>query len=125
MSKEAPQPQPSADWNLHTGHRERAPKPNQTLESAYHVITSETPLGGAIYPFLEATGRQWSQITHPLAQEIAYPNVATLAMETPTLRWVNGPHVSDVFVDSLTTEQFLTQSGLALSMEKGGYVLSK
>ncbi len=128
MSKEAPRPPPSPESNLTPSNDPVSAESQHGLppsEPAYHVITSETPLGGAIYPFLEATGRAWSQITRPLAQEIPYPTAATFTMETPTLRWVNGPNVIDVFVDGLTTEQLLAQSGLSLSMEKGGYVLSK
>ncbi len=128
MSKEAPQPHPSPDSTPTPGNDTSSAETQQGLqpsEPAYHVVTSETPLGGAIYPFLERTGRAWSQVARPIAQEIPYPNAASFGMETPTLRWVNGPNVIDVFVERLTTKQFLIDSGLVLTMEKGGYILSK
>ncbi len=89
------------------------------------VITPETPLGGARYPFLEATGRPWSLFSHPIGEPIRYPQAETFTMVKPTLRWINGNHLIDGFVEGQTTEQFLAASGLVLSLDSGGYVLSK
>jgi hypothetical protein len=115
-SKERPQPP-------------EPPRPHQELrneqESFTEAITSETPLGGARYPFLAATGREWSILPHPLGTPIRYPQPTTFSMLKPTLRWINGSRVVDAFVNGLTTEQFLAQTGLTLSLEKGGYTLSK
>src|SRR5689334_1413976 len=40
----------------------------------YITITNqETPLGGAIYPFLEETGRAWAVVSHDLDNATSYP----------------------------------------------------
>jgi hypothetical protein len=64
-------------------------------------------------------------VTSAIADPAAYPNPATFGMDMPTLRWVNGSSLNDVFVDGMTTAQFLAATGLELHMDKGGYVLSK
>lgn len=46
-------------------------------------------------------------------------------MASPTLRWVNGDSVTDVYVDNMTTEQFLEATRLELGLEKGAFTLSK
>ncbi|MCC6613311.1 MAG: hypothetical protein IT320_07515, partial [Anaerolineae bacterium] len=92
----------------------------------YITITNqETPLGGAIYPFLEQTGRAWAVVSHDLDNSTSYPRTGTFGMSTPTLRYAKDGKIEDVFVDGMTTEQFLTKTGLQLSMDKGGFVLSK
>jgi hypothetical protein len=91
----------------------------------YNVIGYDSQLGGAIYPFLEHTRRAWNIVTSAIADPAAYPNPATFGMDMPTLRWVNGSSLNDVFVDGMTTAQFLAATGLELHMDKGGYVLSK
>jgi hypothetical protein len=88
-------------------------------------ITSDTPLGGAIYPFLETTGRAWALVTAPLGQAGTSQGTETFGLAAPTLRWVNGDQVVDLYVDGMTTDAFLARSGLALNLAKGGYVLSK
>jgi hypothetical protein len=49
----------------------------------------------------------------------------TLGRDRPTLRWVNGDQVSDLYVDGMDTEQFLAATGLRLDLHKGAFVLSK
>ncbi len=68
-------------------------------------------------------------MTHPVG-ELSEPHplhIFSLSGETrtPTLRWVNGEKVSDLYVDGMATEQFLEATGLRLDMQKGGFVLSK
>ncbi len=94
-------------------------------ELGYVVIDQETALGGAIYPFLEQTGRAWRVIESSSKAIASYPNAHSFGMDKPTLRYVNGGKVEDIFVDGLTTEEFLARTGLELSMDKGGFVLSK
>ncbi len=89
------------------------------------VINQETALGGAIYPFLEQTGRAWAVVSSELEQPAQYPSRATFGMKQPTLRYVKDNKIEDVFVDGMTTEEFLAKSGLQLAMDKGGFVLSK
>ena len=43
------------------------------------IINQETALGGAIYPFLEQTGRAWTVFTHDLEQPACYHIRAALA----------------------------------------------
>lgn len=99
----------------------------------YNATSFNDPLGGAVYPFLEQTKRAWRILTYSagsrqarLVDEMAEPHPAhTFGLDVPTLRWVNGSQVSDLYVDGLTTEQFLEATGLQLDMHKGGFVLSK
>lgn len=91
----------------------------------YNVTGFADPLGGAVYPFLEQTKRAWRILARPV-EVVAEPHPAhTFGLDAPTLRWVNGSQVSDLYVDGLTTEQFLKATGLQLDMHKGGFVLSK
>jgi hypothetical protein len=85
-------------------------------------------VGGAVYPFLEATGRAWHLLTRPVGgagEEVAYHAAHTLGRDRPTLRWVNGEQVNDLYVDGMDTEQFLAATGLRLDLHKGAFVLSK
>ncbi len=82
-------------------------------------------MGGATYPFLEHTGRAWRIIESSVKEPAAYPNPHTFGMDKPTLRYVNGGKIEDIFIDGLTTEEFLVRTSLQLSMDKGGFVLSK
>ena len=50
-------------------------------------------MGGAIYPFLEQTGRVWRIIESNVKERMTYPNPHTFGMEKPTLRYVNGSKV--------------------------------
>ncbi|MFZ1396001.1 MAG: hypothetical protein WAS33_03840, partial [Candidatus Promineifilaceae bacterium] len=95
----------------------------------FNVTSFDDDRGGATFPFLEQTQRAWRILTRPVG-ETAEPLAAYTfgkAGETrpPTLRWVNGSQVSDLYVDGMTTEQFLEATGLQLDMHKGGFVLSK
>lgn len=100
--------------------------PAAALADLPYTITSfDDGLGGATYPFLEQTRRAWCILTHPVG-EMSDPHPAhTYGRDEPTLRWVNGSQVSDLYVDGMTTEQFLTATGLELNLHKGGFVLSK
>lgn len=91
----------------------------------YTVTSFDDGLGGAAYPFLEQTHRAWRILTRPVS-ETSDPHPAhTYGLDEPTLRWVNGSQVNDLYVDGMTTEQFLKATGLELSLHKGGFVLSK
>ncbi len=89
------------------------------------IINQETALGGAIYPFLEQTGRAWAVVSSELENSTPYLRPGTFGMAQPTLRYVKDNKIEDVFIDGMTTEQFLAKTGLTLSMDKGGFVLSK
>ena len=91
----------------------------------YNITSFNDDRGGATFPFLEQTGRAWRILTRPV-DETAAPHAAhTFGLDAPALRWVNGSQVSDLYVDGMTTAQFLAATGLRLDMHKGGFVLSK
>lgn len=91
----------------------------------YNVTSFNDELGGATFPFLEQTKRAWRILTRPV-DETAEPHAAhTFGLDRPTLRWVNGSQVSDLYVDGMTTEEFLAATGLKLDLHKGSFVLSK
>ncbi|MBK8900272.1 MAG: hypothetical protein IPM53_03745 [Anaerolineaceae bacterium] len=99
--------------------------PTEIEKLSYNVTSFDDRLGGATFPFLEQTKRAWHILTQS-ADEMSEPHPAhTYGLDSPTLRWVNGDQVSDLYVDGLTTEQFLEATGLQLDMHKGGFVLSK
>ncbi|MAU00662.1 MAG: hypothetical protein CL608_26250 [Anaerolineaceae bacterium] len=100
--------------------------PQDVLENLpYNVTSFDDDLGGAAFPFLEQTQRAWRILTRPV-DEVAEPRAAhTFGLDRPTLRWVNGSQVSDLYVDGMTTEEFLEATGLKLDLHKGGFVLSK
>ncbi|MHB8629488.1 MAG: hypothetical protein ACYDBJ_24000 [Aggregatilineales bacterium] len=89
------------------------------------VISPESDLGGAVYPFLEQTGRAWAVVSSRIEQPASYPRPGTFGMVKPTLRYVKDNKVEDLFVDGMTTSEFLAKTGLQLSLDKGGFVLSK
>jgi len=99
----------------------------------YNVTSFNDDRGGATFPFLEQTQRAWRILTRPVDETAtstgsvqAPPHAAhTFGLDAPTLRWVNGSQVSDLYVDGMTTAQFLEATGLQLDMHKGGFVLSK
>lgn len=102
--------------------------PMELEKLPYNVTSFDNRLGGATFPFLEQTKRAWRILTWPLNEvnEMADPHSAhTFGLDRPTLRWVNGIQVSDLYVDGMTTEQFLEATGLELDLRKGGFVLSK
>src|SRR5690606_19493509 len=96
---------------------------------SYNIARFADKLGGAVFPFLEQTKRAWRILTHPVGELTAPHPVHTCSKvgepRPPTLRWVNGAQVNDLYVDSMTTARFLEASGLKLDMHKGGFVLSK
>ncbi|MCB8985808.1 MAG: hypothetical protein H6659_18415 [Ardenticatenaceae bacterium] len=91
----------------------------------YTVTSFNDDRGGATFPFLEQTGRAWRILTRPVDESTAPHAAHTFGLAAPTLRWVNGSQVSDLYVDGMTTAQFLEATGLQLDMHKGGFVLSK
>ncbi|MEO1664996.1 MAG: hypothetical protein AAFU54_10180 [Chloroflexota bacterium] len=95
------------------------------LERDYELITQNDTVGRAVYPFLDMTGRAWSLTTHPAGESVSYHETDVFGLLEPTLRWVNGDNVVDLFVDGMTTADFLETTGLELDLHKGGFVLSK
>jgi hypothetical protein len=79
-------------------------------------------LGGMAYPFLPPE-LKWEIVSRPLGN--AGQMHAIYDAPLPTLRWVKDDKVLDLHVPGMDTEAFLARSGLTLSMERGGYTLSK
>jgi hypothetical protein len=91
----------------------------------YNVTSYDDSRGGAVFPFLEQTKRAWRILTRSV-DSLSEPHPAhTFGLSSPTLRWVNGSQVNDLYVDGMTSEQFLAATGLELDLGKGGFVLSK
>ncbi|MDT8287779.1 MAG: hypothetical protein RQ748_11775, partial [Elusimicrobiales bacterium] len=86
------------------------------------VIRHDDDLGGMAYPFLPAA-LEWEIVSRPLGN--AEQMHAIYEAPAPTLRWVKDDKVLDLYAPGLDTEAFLARSGLTLSMERGGYTLSK
>ncbi len=100
--------------------------PPDVLEKLpYNIASYDDKIGGAIYPFLEQTRRAWRILSQP-AGVLDDPHPAhTYGQDAPTLRWVNGSQVNDLYIDGMDSEQFLKRSGLQLDLHKGSFVLSK
>jgi hypothetical protein len=85
--------------------------------------------GGLAYPFLCAHASEWQIVARPFNDEQELE--AILRTNNPStgsgqvLRWVKDNKVMDLYIPNQETDRFLADSGLRLSMAKGGYVLSK
>ncbi len=106
------------------GRRSSEHPADTTSPETYQVI-KHTEIPGRTYPFLDRTSQAWTLVTRAVNTPAEYRAADTFAMPQPTLRWVNGGQVNDVYVEGLTTEDFLAATGLTLDMGRGGYVLSK
>lgn len=84
------------------------------------IINTKTPLGGATYPFLHCLGKKWFLHSWDVDEENP-----TQYDAPKSVRWINGNHVTDLYVEGMDTTDFLEQTGLHLHMKKGGFVLSK
>src|SRR5688572_12502140 len=91
-------------------------------EPADQEKQGQTRPGGAVYPFLEHTGRAWRIFTRPLGRPADYPLQQTFGLDQPTLRWLNADKVNDVHVEGMTTEQFLEAVGLEFQLDNGAFV---
>ena len=91
-------------------------------EWGYNVVTHNDP---AHYPFLDALTRPWTLITHPVDGNVTPHPAHTFGRTEPTLRWINGEQINDVYVVDMDTDAFFAATGLDLSLHKGGFVLSK
>ncbi|MFQ5434099.1 MAG: hypothetical protein ACE5FD_04410 [Anaerolineae bacterium] len=86
------------------------------------VIRHDDNRGGLAYPFLPTTS-EWEIVSRPFGNEDELLQI--FQATPPTLRWVKDDKVLDLIVPGMDTQTFLKRSGLQLSMQKGGYVLSK
>jgi hypothetical protein len=94
------------------------------------VIRFDGNRGGLAYPFLPDT-LQWEIVSRPLDNDEAATvsdtaeNPIPSTNSEPALRWVKDDKVLDLHISGMNTADFLAHTGLKLSMDKGGYVLSK
>ncbi|MCC6606221.1 MAG: hypothetical protein IT327_23645 [Anaerolineae bacterium] len=86
------------------------------------VLRFDDNRGGLAYPFLPEA-LQWQIASRPFSNEAELNKIFQAA--EPTLRWVKDDKVLDLLVPEMDTNTFLSRAGLRLSMDKGGYVLSK
>jgi hypothetical protein len=94
-----------------------------------NVISYNDHRGGLAYPFLPEEW-QWEIRSQPLDEETLNNIDRTeppipLTDSGPALRWVKNDKVLDLLVPGMDTARFLEHTGLELSMNKGGYILSK
>lgn len=96
------------------------------LPDDWSLITSHEPLNKILYPLLSQTDRAWHIVNRPLTAVAAdVPEAVAFGLDAPTLRWVRDDGVTDIYIDGMTTADFLEAAGLDLSLHKGAYVLSK
>ncbi len=94
-----------------------------------NVTRFDDNFGGQAYPFLPAA-LEWKIVSRAFTDEEAMDEI-TQATPTPStgsgqaLRWVKDDKALDLYIPNVDTQEFLQRTGLHLSMEKGGYVLSK
>jgi hypothetical protein len=94
--------------------------PAELKKLPYNIASFDDRLGGAMFPFLEQTNRAWRILTRTV-DETADPHPAhTFGLDRPTLRWVNGSQVSDLYVDGMTTEEFPGSDGLETGYAQRG-----
>ncbi|MCB9005780.1 MAG: hypothetical protein H6656_00070 [Ardenticatenaceae bacterium] len=86
------------------------------------VLRFDDNRGGLTYPFLPEA-LQWQIVSRPFSNEADLNKIFQAA--EPTLRWVKDDKVLDLLVPEMDTDTFLARAGLRLSLNKGGYVLSK
>jgi len=91
------------------------------MNMQHKVTRFDDNFGGQAYPFLPAEW-EWKIVSRDFTDE---EELEELAQASPALRWVKDDKALDLYIPNVDTEEFLQRSGLQLSMEKGGYVLSK
>lgn len=92
--------------------------------------TEDTLKGGQFAPLLQQgvmEGKHWKLLAYKVeARDLVYPNAHDMGLDgQPTLRYLKDGRIQDLYVDGMTTEQFLEATGLELSIKKGGFVLAK
>lgn len=67
------------------------------------------------YPLLDRLGRAWSLIARDVGAAAEPPRPThTFGRATPTLRWVNGDKIRDLYVDGMDLDAFCAVTGLEL-----------
>ena len=83
-----------------------------------NYVSHQTPIGQWQYPFLRKF-KAWGIVSSELEKPEFIPN------RQPVLRYVKDTDVKDLYIPGDNADEFLSQTGLTLSMDKGGFVLSK
>ena len=112
-----------------TPYERPLPPPDSLIYRSYDVVAScwdgeRTPF----YPLLPQD-RAWMLVArdgaslddpaHALLQD------HTFGMSQPTLRWMNGKEVIEVYVDGMTTDNFCQHYGVAIDITKNEFVTCK
>jgi len=88
-------------------------------EKRYEVQGRETFPNGRTYALLEATGLDWRVITRPAEEFDVFAEdlVDRFGMAEPTLSWAKDGKAVHIYVDGLSTQDFLDQLGLEIDLQ--------
>lgn len=88
-------------------------------DKRYEIQGRDTFPNGRTYSLLEATGRDWCVITRP-AEEFdlfAEDGEDRFNMAEPTLSWAKDGKAVHIYVDGLSTQDFLDELGLEIDLQ--------
>ena len=88
-------------------------------EKPYEIQGRDSFPNGRTYALLEATGRDWRVITRPADEfdVFAEDEVDRFGMDTPTLSWAKDGKAVHIYVDGMTTQEFLDHLGLEIDLQ--------
>src|SRR5664279_3851328 len=94
--------------------------------SPFTVITPESKLGGADYPFL-VNFSDWMIVSSPLElsdedmvqHPLARMELDQVMLPEATLEWVKDNKVVSLYIDRMDSETFLAQVGLEITLGDG------
>lgn len=95
-----------------------------TIHMPYVVIDNETPRAGNI-PFIASTN--WRILSRDAQEGVdRYASSRhTFGQEKPTLSWVSGGKIRDLYIKGKDTNTFLEESGLRITLPKGPFTTAK
>ena len=88
-------------------------------EKPYEVQSRGDFINGRGYALLDKTGLEWRVITRPASEMAVFAEdpADRLGMEKPTLAWSKDGKAVQIYVDGMSTEQFLDHLGLAVDLD--------
>ena len=88
-------------------------------EKPYEIQGRDSFPNGRTYALLEATGRDWRVITRPADEfdVFAEDEADRFGMDTPTLSWAKDGKAVHIYVDGMTTQEFLDHLGLEIDLQ--------
>lgn len=101
--------------------------PRYKPKTKYNYTESSELPPGAHHAFFATKNRAFTIITY--STEENHDELNILPQHSfggePAIRWVSDGQVNEVYLDSMTTEEFMEVTGVRFDLHKGGYVLSK